>query len=280
MRDVIAAVKARLGAAGAVPPDEPLFLLSAGWRSGSTLVQRLVNSGGDWFLWGEPYSRADLVPRLADSLRPVTDAWPRHADLLHAAEGGVEDRWTANLHPGLKTLLEGHRALFRTLCAPPPGSPAATRWGFKEVRLSADHALYLHLLFPRAKFVFLVRDPLDAYASYKTWRSWYTRWPERQVRTAWGYGGLWAELAGGFLAAAPTVGGTVIRYEDLVPGGAAIATLEKLLAVALDERVLANRVSGFEGGPERLSELELRIVGRRTAAVARRLGYRGRRPAL
>ena len=272
MREVIAAVAARLEDAES-PPDEPLFLLSAGWRSGSTLVQRLVNSRGSWFLWGEPYSRADLVPRLADSLRPVTDVWPREDDLLHAADAAIEDRWTANLHPGLDTLLDSHRDLLRTLCGPPPGTPAGSGWGFKEVRLASEHALYLHLLFPRAKFVFLVRDPLDAYASYKAWRSWYVRWPEEQVRTAWGYGGLWSRLAGGFLADADAVGGIVIRYEDLVPGGSAIAALEGLLGAAVDEGVLGSRISGSDRDPASLSSLERAIVERRTAPVARRLGY-------
>ena len=105
------------------------------------------------------------------------------------------------------------------------GGPAEARWGFKEVRLSAEDALYLCLLFPRAKFVFLVRDPLDAYASYKVWRSWYLRWPEDQVRTAWAYAGLWADLAGGFLDQVAGLDWIVIRYEDLVPGGAATVAL-------------------------------------------------------
>jgi Sulfotransferase family len=273
MPEVIAAVNARCEDRTEIPADEPLFLLSAGWRSGSTLVQRLVNSQATCFLWGEPYSRADLVPRLADSIRPVTDAWPRHADVLHENDGAVADRWTANLHPGLETLLASHRALLRTLFAPPAGAPADSCWGFKEVRLSADHALYLHLLFPRARFVFLVRDPLDAFASYKSWRSWYLRWPDDQVRTAWAYGGLWADLADGFLGAIATVDGIVIRYEDLVPGGAAIAALEDLLGARVDEKALAHRISGHDGGPDRLSGLERRVIARRTGSVARRLGY-------
>jgi hypothetical protein len=273
LSEVLATVRSRLDPDAPEPADEPLFLLSAGWRSGSTLVQRLVNSGGACFLWGEPYSRADLVPRLAESLRPVTAAWPRAADVLGAGEGPPEDRWTANLHPPLDTLLEGHRALLRTLCAPPVGAPAGCGWGFKEVRLSADHALYLHLLFPRARFVFVVRDPLDAYASYKAWRSWYTRWPAGQIRTARGYADLWAGLAGGFLAARAALGGIVIRYEDLVPGGPAPGALEELLGTPLDEAVLANRVSGSDLGPTSLSALERRLISRRTGPVARALGY-------
>jgi Sulfotransferase family len=274
LRAVIEALEARREEPGEAPPDEPLFLFSAGWRSGSTLVQRLVNSAAAYFLWGEPYSRADLVPRLADSIRPTTDAWPMPADVLREADDSPGDRWTANLHPDLETLVESHRALFRTLLAPPPGTRADAGWGFKEVRLTAEHALYLHLLFPRAKFVFLVRDPVDAYASYKTWRSWYVRWPEEQVRTAWGYAGLWVELAGGFLAEVDAVGGIVIRYEELHPGGPAVAALDDLLGVSVDERVLANRISGHDGGPAHLSSLERRIIAHRTAPVARRLGYR------
>jgi hypothetical protein len=167
MSEVIASVRARCEDRAEIPADEPLFLLSAGWRSGSTLVQRLVNSGTACFLWGEPYSRADLVPRLADSLRPITDDWPRDADLLHENDGSVADRWTANLHPGAETLLDGHRALLRTLFAPPAGAPAGSGWGFKEVRLSAEHALYLHLLLRRAK----PRSPPSAGSSSAT-RTW------------------------------------------------------------------------------------------------------------
>ncbi len=274
MGEAIDAVKARCEGCDAPPADEPLFLLAAGWRSGSTLVQRLVNSAEDRFLWGEPYSRSDLVPRLADSLRPLTAAWPMPADVLRRADDALADRWTANLHPGPEALLESHRALFRTLFAPPPGSPAGSRWGFKEVRLSAEHALYLHLLFPRAKFVFLVRDPREAYASYKAWRSWYVRWPREQVRTAWSHAGLWAALAGGFLDEAPRVGGVVIRYEDLVPGGKAIDSLRQVLGSDVDERILADRISGIDAAPLPLSGLERRIIERRAGPVARRLGYR------
>src|SRR5262245_32576620 len=33
----------------------PIFLLSSGWRSGSTLVQRLINSDSSVLMWGEPF---------------------------------------------------------------------------------------------------------------------------------------------------------------------------------------------------------------------------------
>ncbi len=67
----------------------------------------------------------------------------------------------------------------------------------------------------------------------------------------------------------------MIRYEDLVPGGRAIAALEDLLGAGVDEGVLANRLSGHDGEPVRLSRLERWIIERRTGGVARRLGYLG-----
>ena len=50
------------------PENRPVFVLAAGWRSGSTLLQRLVMSSGETLVWGEPYDRACYVQDLARSL--------------------------------------------------------------------------------------------------------------------------------------------------------------------------------------------------------------------
>ncbi len=34
--------------------ERPIFILSAGWRSGSTLIQRLIMSKERILIWGEP----------------------------------------------------------------------------------------------------------------------------------------------------------------------------------------------------------------------------------
>ena len=54
--------------------EEPVFVLAAGWRSGSTLVQRALMSQCQ--IWGEPLGHAGLIERLADPLRTVSDRWP------------------------------------------------------------------------------------------------------------------------------------------------------------------------------------------------------------
>ncbi|MEO0535490.1 MAG: hypothetical protein AAF215_16660 [Cyanobacteria bacterium P01_A01_bin.123] len=37
--------------------DSPIFVFSAGWRSGSTLLQRLVMSDKSVVIWGELFNR-------------------------------------------------------------------------------------------------------------------------------------------------------------------------------------------------------------------------------
>ena len=38
----------------------PVFILSAGWGAGSTLLQRLIMSSGEVLVWGEPFDQAAI----------------------------------------------------------------------------------------------------------------------------------------------------------------------------------------------------------------------------
>jgi len=52
----------------------PVFVLAAGWRSGSTLLQRMLMP--ECFIWGEPYGHSGMLQSLADPLRCMTADWP------------------------------------------------------------------------------------------------------------------------------------------------------------------------------------------------------------
>ena len=270
------AVQDRVPADQPAPDDEPLFIFSAGWRSGSTLLQRLVVSADRHFIWGEPYHQSDVIRRLAESLVPFATGWPRQAAIYAAAdgEGGeLHDQWIANLYPPVSQVVGAHRALLRELLAP-PRAQAGLSWGFKEVRLSAEYAVYLRLLFPRAKFLFLTRDPHDAYSSYRQRPHWFERWPQAQVRTPRTYGQMWRRLAQSFIEYEHPLGAVLIRYEDLIDGGDAVNRLDALLGAPVDRSVLVNRIAGSSrvraGGP---TALELNMLDRATRPTARRLGY-------
>ena len=67
----------------------PVFLLAAGWRSGSTLVQRLLASTRRLMMWGEPYDHCGLIRSLAGSLGAFGEPWPPADPNLAMAKRGT-----------------------------------------------------------------------------------------------------------------------------------------------------------------------------------------------
>ena len=254
--------------------DEPIFVLASGWRSGSTMLQRLVF--GPWFVWGEPFGHAGLVESMAAPLRCFTDSWPE-SHHFHKGEGieSLGREFIANLYPPVQDLREAHRAYFRALFAEPARRAGVSRWGFKEVRLDVDYALYLKWLFPRSKFLFLIRNPYDAWRSYaaramKGWK-WYNRWPDDPV-TVRSFAAHWRKLASSFLEGHAKVDGIVVRYESLARGE--YDEIETYLGRPLSRE--AGTVNPRDGGPPPLPEIlpaDRLVLDEELGALAATLGY-------
>ncbi len=267
--------------------DEPIFLFSAGWRSGSTLLQRLLCSSGDALIWGEPYDHCDLVRALSHSLTAILPEYPPDNFFLEtrlksaakegtSAHAALAESWIANLYPAISDLRAAHRTFFDTLYRAPAESSGYVRWGFKEVRLSFQHALYLKWLFPRAKFVFLVRNPYHSYRSFRPYRGYFDRYPDRPVLTARQFGCHWRLLAEGFIERADEIGAIIVRYEKLVSDTDCVGMLSARLGLAIDEGILAQRIaSGHkrESRPPRLPFFEQRQLRVSVEPFASKLGY-------
>ena len=245
--------------------ESPIFLLCAGWRSGSTLLQRLIMSDPGVMLWGEPYDECGVIQALADTLKAFRSGWPPSE---YYYDGRPREQltgdWIANLFPSADALRQGHRMFFETVFAVPARQAGAKRWGIKEVRLNAEHAHYLHWLFPKARFVFLLRNPLDAYRSYCRYgRNWYETWPDRPVFTPTAFGRHWRELAEGFVRDAPRLAALVVRYEDLIKAPPKLVRqIEEHLDVHLDASVIAKKLGSSERGGEQawVSRLDWTLV--------------------
>ncbi len=256
--------------------QQPIFLLSAGWRSGSTLLQRLVCSDPSVLVWGEPYDLCHATERLIASLRPFTEDWPKPGFFIDAKnDGELAEQWIANLYPPLESVREAHERFFLTLFAEAGERRGFTRWGLKEVRYGRDQIQYLRWLFPGARFVLLVRNPEDCWRSYRG-KGWFWRWPDQPVRTARCFARNWTRLAGDFLHESEANDTYLVRYEDLnLPD--TLKELSQHLNMPIASDALKNRIGGgvkpARRGCRVAEKLESVIIRREARAVAPQLGY-------
>lgn len=145
-------------------PGPPVFIFAASWRTGSTLLQRVVNASGEVFVWGEPGFLPEargLFVCLENYLMQVK--WRREDGF-----GEAVGKWIAVVSPDPKRVKDAFLSFFEDLYNKETISLGRARWGFKEVRANAvAHIRFLQTLYPKARFLFLVRDPWDMYQSVK-----------------------------------------------------------------------------------------------------------------
>lgn len=258
--------------------EEPIFLMSAGWRTGSTLLQRLIMSDSRVLMWGEPYHECGLIQNLAESMRPFRSGWPKPKWFYQGTPPGqLSLAWVANLFPAPEIWHKSQRALFNTLFAEQAHEAGAARWGIKEVRLNAEHAFYLRWLYPKSRFVFLYRNPMDAYLSYRRrGGGWYQLYPDKRVFTPTTFGREWRERVEGFLRYGQQLGALSIRFEDLVSGHIRLETIADYLGIRINPAILDIKIDGAtpHAKQPRIGPLEKWLLKRSVSPLAENLGYK------
>lgn len=169
----------------------PIFILGAG-RSGTTLIQRVLNSYDDIMIWGEhggflkdaaasfftlledPGSRKFHFAEVTNELQPTLES------LLQKKDPNVWQAWTnwfkeSDVHAIFRQHFE---SFFRH-----PAMADNFTWGFKEIRYGTQDRVieFLSRLYPDAVFVFISRNGYDTVAS--------------QLKTFWDAGRLRRALA-------------------------------------------------------------------------------------
>jgi len=254
--------------------DQPVFILSAGWRSGSTLLQRMVMAKNpEIIIWGEPYAAAAPIQSLADQLRPFCESWPAPEYFVEQYGTALADEWVANLYPPVEDFRAAHLAYCEALFAQPARQRGRRQWGLKEVRFGADEVRYLRWLYPQARFVFLVRNPFDAYRSYRRRLNWYARWPYRMVSNPYDFGLHWARLCREFTALQKQGIGLLVRYESLGEPETA-AALRDHLGWDVPPLTEMTELKGWTGANStRRHWLEQMLLRRGLGEVSGELGY-------
>lgn len=269
---------------GLTSPDEsksdteaPIFVFASGWRTGSTLLQRILVTDPELLIWGEPLGDLTLIPKLTALVSSVSPFCLR-PDLCidkNFILPSLSTSWIANLYPPNQTFRLALRRFFDQWLGDPARQRGFIRWGIKEVRFGAAEALFLAWLYPRAKFLFLSRDPHDCYRSMVDtgWPDIFYNYPDISVSSATGFGRhwnrlttSWAELPAGFPA-------IHIKYEDLISGSYDFRELETWLGIRIREDVALSTVVGHSAARDRLAWYERLIIRHTAAKGMRALGY-------
>lgn len=252
--------------------DQPVFIFAAAWRTGSTLLQRVVNASGDVFIWGEPRFLAQaqtLHKRLIEIAGQPTSSI---GDLSRIESGA----WIPTVFPGEKNVRAASASMLDTMFGTDVRAAKIPRWGFKEVRPNAvPAAQFLYELFPGCRFVFLVRHPLHTYHSLRNVDFF------RKFKHPYLPANAWAKNAAGFLEVtrASSLPALLVRYEDLVgtPGqrNLVLENLCRHLSIRrsrkMDEEL--DLRTGESGAKSALSPDDINAVRQRTEVIARELGY-------
>ncbi len=256
--------------------EAPVILMAAGYRTGSTLLQRMLSR--DCLMWGEPYGHGGLLDSVADVFRRIRDFWPEDTFFYKRQDADLRSRtFIANLYPSPQCLLDSYVGFFESLFARPAKESGLDRWGVKTVRYSADHSHLLRLLFPHSKFIFLIRNPYNAFRSYDTICRergvvWYNRWPDCPLDVR-AFSNHWRALTASFLEHQAILGTRLLAYEDLISGQCDLDDLERYAGVRIDREALRTNPGGWPRPKADLDEPQLKIIREHVEPLASQLGY-------
>ena len=232
--------------------DEPVFVASIGWRSGSTLIQRAVMTDPSILVWGEPLAHMLYLNRLIEPLMGISEDWPGQSHWLsHRPDIDLTRDWVATLAPDAGHLRAAYRAFIDTWLAVPARQRGFKRWGVKQVRWTGEDAVMLRWLYPKCHFLVVVRHPVSAYLSMRN-RGFnpptvghLVKWPDHWVNSLDDYARFWNTLALSWGSVIDRLGMGWIRYEDFIEGRANLDAIGASFGLKMQSEVArATKVGG------------------------------------
>jgi hypothetical protein len=228
-------------------------------------------------MWGEPYGITGLFDQLISPFLHLNNQWPPPEYFrTHINSQNLDQHWIANLYPEPKHLMTASQQYLESLFKVPANNNGYTHWGLKEVRLNAEHASFLQWLYPEAHFLFLIRNPYNAYKSYRMFpKPWYLHQPDLLIDTVEKFANHWLNCSISFIQSSKSLNAKIIQYEHMIAPDFDWTDIENFLGFEVDKNALKNKVDGknFHSlNPESL-EHELNQLEQLVNPLASKLGY-------
>ena len=265
--------------------QQPIFIFGFP-RSGTTLLQRLLNSYPDILIWGEhvaflkdvanAYFQVWQNPDFFKSPTPLSEVL-KETKPLTEWQGWLN--WVAE---------EEWKQLYRQFLESifvPGGLPGKRFWGWKEVHYMGSNEEqtlpFLANIYPEAKYVFLVRSGFNTMASFSLW-------PRRSNIAEWKQEGCeqWKKMIRSFRDwhRSGRVESFWIQYEELITGEGEVRRLLKSVGKRLgdDQRTILQAETGrgssfgtqsYNERWKQLSTLRLGVALACFGKLNRELGY-------
>ena len=177
----------------------PVFVVGLTWRTGSTLLQRMLNASNQILMWGEPWPSTHIL----QNLYLAKESFPANpGSQLADGEEGIKlaNRGIALLSPSSSDFEVAVRGFYLDFFGAEAKKRGIHRWGFKDVHLDGANLEWLLQLFPNSKFLVIHRHPLDSWLSYiNAHRGYAVGWRqpgfERPIINSREYSSHWSSRA-------------------------------------------------------------------------------------
>ncbi len=148
-----------------------LILSAATHRSGSTLLQRIFNARKKTLVWGEHLGVLSDFQKIYQKVLKISENGKKSRNTFFK-NGENPNQWMAIMAPSKKFIenatVQSAKTFLDALYE--QNKEGHDCIGFKEVRYGVKELSILQKCYPEAKFILLVRNPLNAWMSYpKTW---------------------------------------------------------------------------------------------------------------
>jgi hypothetical protein len=226
----------------------PIVILAPIQRCGSTLLQRMINAGGEAIVYGENFYLAENLPRsvgdIAGSMQQKTALTAPTMEKFLGGDRGIDATTLFPDYPKYAALVVKSFYEILDLYQEESEAKGFKTWGLKyQMRDAGGAHNFLHLL-PNVRLVTITRNLIDVAKSY------YARWPE-QLRDEQAF----AQLAGRWKAhnnfldqiKLPHL---AIRYEAFMQDAEGHAKkLQEATGVAISAEELRRKINIHPGDP-------------------------------